>query len=147
MRQPPKKGLVLTIGFLAHTINNYHNTLLEPYKITTKQAKILAYLVYHQGENILQKDMEQVFFLRSSTVTSVMKNMEKAGYIKRSVNEQDKRMKQIVVTSKGMEVFEHCKKTLEEVEDYVSDVFTECEKENLMLALQRILEKMHPKEK
>jgi DNA-binding MarR family transcriptional regulator len=131
----------IMIDFVSRLINNYHNTLLEQYKITTKQAKVLSYLKRNEGEEILQKDIEEVFFLRSSTVTSVMQNLEKAGYIERFTNTTDKRMKKILVTAKGNEVFENCSRVKDQLEQYVLDGWSTEEKEELKKLLEKIATK------
>ncbi len=137
-----KPNAALKLDFVSHLINNYHNVLLSEYGITTKQAKVLSYLVHHQGEDILQKDIEDVFFLRSSTVTSVMQNLEKAGFIERYTNKTDKRMKRILVTAKGYEAFEHCQRIVEELDLFVSSNWTKEEKEEFFRLLETIVEKL-----
>lgn len=131
----------IMIDFVSHLINNYHNTLLEQYKITTKQAKVLSYLKRNQGEEILQKDIEEFFFLRSSTVTSVMQNLEKAGYIERYTNTTDKRMKRIIITDKGNEVFVNCSRIKDQLEQHVLDGWSQEEKEEFKKMLDRVAAK------
>ena len=139
-----KPNAALKIDFVSHLINNYHNVLLSEYGITTKQAKVLSYLVHHQGEDILQKNIEDVFFLRSSTVTSVMKNLEKAGFIERYIDEVDKRMKRILVTEKGYQAFNHCERIVDELDQFVSKGWTKVEKQEFFHLLDTIVEKLKP---
>ena len=131
----------IMIDFVSHLINNYHNTLLDQYKITTKQAKVLSYLKRNQGEEILQKNIEEFFFLRSSTVTSVMQNLEKAGYIERYTNTADKRMKRILITEKGNEVYENCNRVKDQLEQYVLEGWSMEEKEEFKRLLDKVAEK------
>lgn len=137
-RAEHKQNTALMIDFVSHLINNYHNMLLEKYQITTKQAKVLAYLMHHQGEDILQRNIEEVFFLRSSTVTSVMQNLEKAGFIERYTNKNDRRMKRILITPKGYETFENCKKALIELNETILAGWTEEEKKEILVLLDKI---------
>ncbi len=133
-----KQNIALMIDFVSHLMNNYHNMILDQYKITTKQAKVLAYLMHHQGEDILQKNIEEVFFLRSSTVTSVMQNLEKAGFIERYTNKNDRRMKRIIITRKGYETFENCEKALVELNNTILADWTEEEKKEILVLLDKI---------
>lgn len=62
---------------------------------------ILGYLVDHKNDNVYQRDLEREFYITRSAVTSVVKNMEKYGYIQRLEVEHDARLKQIVITPLG----------------------------------------------
>lgn len=145
MPHPEKKhNTAIQIDFVSHLINNYHNAQLDRYKITCKQAKVLTYLVHHQGEDILQKDIEQVFFLRSSTVTSVMQNLEKAEFIERYTSKKDKRMKRILITAKGYEVFEQCEQTIEQLQEFLFADWSEQDQFMIRTLLNRIVDKLKP---
>lgn len=62
---------------------------------------ILGYLCEHKNESVYQRDIEREFYITRSAVTSVVKNMEKYGYIERLEVEHDARLKQIVITPLG----------------------------------------------
>lgn len=62
---------------------------------------ILGYLYEHKNEDVYQRDIEREFYITRSAVTSVVKNMEKYGYIQRLEVEHDARLKQIVITELG----------------------------------------------
>ncbi len=64
---------------------------------------ILGYLCLHNEDNVYQRDIEREFSLTRSAVTSIVKNMEQKGYIKRIEVEHDARLKKLVITSSGEE--------------------------------------------
>ena len=64
---------------------------------------ILGYLCLHNEDNIYQRDIEREFSLTRSAVTSIVKNMEQKGYIKRIEVEHDARLKKLVITPSGKE--------------------------------------------
>ncbi|MEE1282068.1 MAG: MarR family winged helix-turn-helix transcriptional regulator [Acutalibacteraceae bacterium] len=68
---------------------------------TIMHGWILGYLCDHKNENVYQRDIEREFCITRSAVTSVVKNMEKYGYIERIGVEHDARLKQIVITELG----------------------------------------------
>ncbi len=68
---------------------------------TIMHGWILGYLYEHKNENVYQRDIEREFYITRSAVTSLVKSMEKYGYIKRLEVEHDARLKQLVITELG----------------------------------------------
>ena len=62
------------------------------------QIKILKYLFNHQDQHIYQKDIETLFSIRRSTVSGVLKTMEKNKMIMRVDNPNDARSKETILT-------------------------------------------------
>lgn len=62
---------------------------------------ILGYLYRHQGQPLYQKDIEHKFCMPPSTVTKLIKQLEKAGYLTRLSVEGDARLKQLKLLPKG----------------------------------------------
>ena len=68
---------------------------------TIMHGWILNYLYEHKNENVYQRDIEREFYITRSAVTSLVKSMEKYGYIERLEVDHDARLKQIVITELG----------------------------------------------
>lgn len=64
---------------------------------------ILGYLCLHNEDNVYQRDIEREFSLTRSAVTSIVKNMEQKGYIRRIEVKHDARLKKLVITPSGKE--------------------------------------------
>ena len=80
-------------------INKNHN-----YDLTSRHILIAKYLNENQDKDIFQKDIEEKFCIRRSTVTSVLNLMEKNGMIRRERVECDARLKKIVLTDKAKDI-------------------------------------------
>ena len=65
------------------------------------QGWIIKYLHDRQGEDVFQKDIERDFHIARSTVTSLVKQMEREGYIARVGVERDSRLKKIILLERG----------------------------------------------
>lgn len=96
--QPP---LCLCLDFIAHQLEVRQNSYLAQFGITSSQAKVLLFLLVHEEQAIFQKDLETVFSMRSSTITSIMGYLEKGGFVVRTPCSQDGRAKRIAITEKG----------------------------------------------
>ncbi len=67
--------------------------------ISPIQVRIVKYLVRQNNKAILQKDMEYIFNIRRSTVSGVIKTMEKNNIIIRENVKDDNKSKEIKLTN------------------------------------------------
>ena len=75
-------------------------------ELTAMHGWILGYLCRNEDKDIFQKDIEAEFKICRSTVTNILKLMEKKGYIRRESVPYDARLKKLVLTDTGREVEE-----------------------------------------
>lgn len=68
--------------------------------LTPIQAQIIRYLKLNSSKKIYQRDLERNFKYRRSTISGILKTMEKKGFIERVSSSTDARLKKIVLTSK-----------------------------------------------
>lgn len=96
------------IGYQVKTLNNMITKKIIAYsseseldEVTVMHGWILGYLYDNRDKEIFQKDIEKEFEINKSTVTCIIKLMEKKGYIQRQSVEYDGRLKRIKLTDKG----------------------------------------------
>ena len=103
-----------TLGFALKTLDNLFFRNMFAYEtrqkgvdeVTVMHGWILGFLYENDGRDIFQKDIEAEFSIVKSTVTSIVKLMEKKGYICRESVEEDGRLKKLVLTEKGRRTHE-----------------------------------------
>ena len=78
-------------------------------ELTAMHGWILGYLCRNEDKDIFQKDIEAEFKICRSTVTNILKLMEKKGYIRRESVPYDARLKKLVLTDTGRELHEKTK--------------------------------------
>lgn len=71
------------------------------------------------GISVYQRDVEQAFMIRRSTATEILNVMEQNGLIIRKPNEKDKRMKELVVTKKAIEIHDKIIARLDMLDDEI----------------------------
>ena len=71
---------------------------------TQMNGWIMAYLYFHKDQPVYQKTIESTFGVNRSTVTSIVKLMEKKGYIERENVPGDARLKKLILTPLGEEM-------------------------------------------
>lgn len=84
---------------------------------TGVQGWILGYLYENQGREIFQRDIQEHFSIRRSTVTGILQLMERNGLITRSSVERDARLKKLELTPRGVELHERVERSIRQVED------------------------------
>ncbi len=128
----------IMFDFIAHQLDKYQNTKLEQYGITSKQARILTFLYFNKDKDISQKDLEVFLSHTSSTITSIMRNLEKNGFIVRNNSTDDGRVKWIVMTEKGNEVQKYIFESLRNCENIITKEITKEEQKFLQYILNKV---------
>ena len=110
------------IGKTIKLLSNYLNRRLlqipaikNQQDITPVQGMILGFIIDEEGD-VFQKDIEQTFTLRRSTVSGVLSSMEEAGLIIRERVESDARLRKITATEKGKKQHSLIKSELSAIE-------------------------------
>ena len=84
--------------------------------VTGKNGWIIGFLAENQDREIFQKDIEQYFSIRRSTVSGIIQLMEKKGCIIRESVDYDARLKKLVLTDRAKELHANRMKDLEDNE-------------------------------
>ena len=90
------------IGIISRKIAKYYNRKFEPYGLTSQHFFILIYLWEKDG--VKSKDLQDVLALESASLTGHIDRMEKAGFVKREHDPDDRRAIRIYLTEKGKEM-------------------------------------------
>ena len=111
--------------------------------LTSIQTRILGYLRQAQNENrdIFQRDIEEVFRIKRSSVTSVLQTLEKNGLIIRESIPEDARLKKLVLTDKAIQMQSSTYHILGEMEQEVHSLFTDKEFGQFLEYMSRIDQK------
>lgn len=95
------------------------NNTETDFKISTSGSCIIAYLHDHSDKDVFQRDIEQEFQVRRSTVSSVLSLLEQNGYIERIAVQDDHRLKKIVLTQKACAVVDKIKSDRAQLEQRI----------------------------
>ena len=89
---------------LSRMIVQWNNKNLAQYGLTTQQATIIGYLYFNRHKYVNQKAVEQEIGVKGSSVTSIIRNLEKQGLINRDRDTNDIRNKIIRLSEKGIQL-------------------------------------------
>lgn len=132
------------IGKMLHRVENQIHRKLDSIAaaqgITVVQHIILSYLWEHgKKRDVFQKEIEQVFDVRRSSVSNVLGLLEKKNYIQRQNVSADARQKRICLTEEGTKVYLAVRKEMEAVERSLNGAFTDEQEKELFLDMLRRL--------
>lgn len=103
-----------------HFIRHHH--LLSKIGLHKGQPQILAMLWEKDG--LTQKDIVESLRLRPSTVTVMLKRMEKAGLLRREPDPEDMRVSRVYLTEKGKSLRKDIEEIMKRLEEECFAGFT-----------------------
>lgn len=107
--------------------------------LTGIQALFLKYVYDNSSErDVFQRDLEETFDIRRSSVSTMVSSLEKKGYIKRESIPTDKRINKIVLTDAGLKKHKEVDCEIKKYKGSLLNNFSEEEIELLCDLLGRI---------
>ena len=106
--------------------------------ISGVNARILAYLADHEDTDVFQRDIEEQFAIRRSTVSKVVRLMEQKQLVVREAVARDARLKRLRLTEKARRIQAVAAGEFDDFEARATDGLTSEEIETLHALLTRI---------
>lgn len=108
-------------------------------EFTDVQGQTIDFLYQNfNKKDVFQKDIEEKFSIRRSTVSRLLQQMERKGVLTRESVPYDARLKKIVMTQKAIENHERIRKRIEEIETLVSKGLTKEEMNTFFAIVDKI---------
>lgn len=107
-------------------------------ELTGNNMFIIGYLAKNGEKDIFQKDLEEIFSVRRSTMSAIILRMEKKGFLVRESVAYDARLKKLVLTEKGKRIHEMIESKVAETEEKLSACLSEDEKKTLCFLLEKL---------
>lgn len=120
---------------------------LREYELTPAQAFAMVYLSHEVPKReVNQRDLEEHFHVKPSTVNGILERLEQKGFICRAPSPTDGRRRSITVTDKGRSFESSFSDAVEDAEARVCAVFTEEELQALKRLLRKLTEQVQSEE-
>ena len=118
---------------------NRHLTENEGYDLTGMQFAIVSYIAKESAtRDVFQKDLEQKFDIRKSTVTGILNTMERDGLLLRETVPYDARLRKMILTDKALQAKKNSEQVIDTVENQLSKGLTEEEIATFLTILEKI---------
>ena len=118
-----------------------NNKLFAEYGITPVQMHAMVFIKCEtdEGRCVCQKDIEKQVNLRPSAMSTMLTNLEKRGFIVRTVSDGDARTKYVTLTVKGKDLCLKDKLLMEKCDKIVQSALSEEEQETFKNLLLKIM--------
>ena len=124
---------------LSNQVKHYLHWAAEEEGISGSQSRILHYLAVSEGKHpVYQKDVEDFFCLRRSTVTQNLQAMEKNNLICRMNVKEDARLKKLELTEEGKKLEAKIHTKVEAMERELGSCLTESEREQFLALMGKL---------
>ncbi len=142
------------LGFYIRTISNLIQREVDKQEaekgedaLTGINRFIIRHLARHRQEDVFQKDLEEIFSARRSTMSVVLLRMEAKGLLIRTPVDYDGRLKKITLTEKGERLHEEMEHSIVDLEEKLMQGFSPDEKTALLMMLRRVRHNMESEER
>ncbi len=95
------------------SMEQYGRAAMKTQEITFAEASVLLCLLEHSTDNFCSRDIYGVFGVSKATVSAVLKNLRKKGYLEMTALPEDERRKRIILTDKAYRAREQIQASLE----------------------------------
>ncbi len=108
--------------------------------LSSIQSRILGYLYFQakQSRQVFQRELEEEFKIRKSSVTSVLQGLEKRGLVRRVGVPGDGRQKELILTEQGILVQETVIGRLNALEEKVNGVLSPEEQQEFIACMKKM---------
>ena len=119
---------------------------LVPYDITPQQARLIGFVCseQQQGNITYQKDIEEAFELKGSSVTSLLQGLQRKGFIMRRSDASDERRKVVTVLPKGQELVSKFETVFHEIDEKMVQGLTPEQQQRLVQTLEQMASNLEP---
>ena len=122
------------------------NVRLLPHQITSQQALILRYICGEQRAQraICQRDLELQF--KGSSITSLLKGLERKGFVTRCSDPSDERRKLVTALPKGLDLMIEFETAFRTLHEKMMQGFSSEQQEAIAQALEQMVRNLEQKE-
>ena len=116
---------------LNRRIRRYFASYFTDTPITSIQALILHYMIVEsEKRDIFPKDLEEFLEIKGSSVTSLISNLERNGYLRRESLASDGRYKKLVLTEQTLAIQDDI---TERISEYMHSIFVGISEDDLKI--------------
>ena len=139
MTEPIRIGPQIKVlsNLLMREIGN-HACVKSADEATGNNMFIIRYLAQRKNEDVFQKDLEEFFSVRRSTMSNIVLRMEQKGFLVREPVSCDRRLKKLVLTEKGEKLHLMMESIVFQTEEKLTSGFSEEERATLFRLLDKL---------
>lgn len=131
------------IQVLARNINQYFTKIGLELELSGMEIVILNFFFDNYKNTVYQTDLEQEFNIRSSTATANIKLLVKKGLLEQTADPDDKRRKQLKLTTQSQKLKTQIGRSKHELEKILVTGMGQQQKELFLMSLKMAIKNLH----
>lgn len=135
--------LTYKIQYISRMLKRHVDQQTLKFGLTTEQGRTIIHLYLHKNEVIHLTDLMKTFNIRKSSLSSLINNLEKNGFVVRTVENGDQRQKRIELTKLGEERVQMLLDVFEYQEAKVREKLTKEESLELDNLLDKVMDSLN----
>ena len=133
-----EKKLMEKYDKLNRRMLRYFSSFFTGTQITSIQGLILHYIIVESdARDIFPKDIEEFLDIKGSSVTSLISNLERNGYLRRESLASDGRYKKLVLTEQTLAIQDDI---TERISEYMHSIFVGISEDDLKIFAKVIMQ-------
>ena len=138
LRKIDSLDLLAEISKAAELVDKVRDKFYRNFRLSRIQFKTLYFLYLVEEDGFTLSDLSEKLNITRPSVTTLIDRMEKAGLVKRSSNEGDRRSIKAVITDKGKEIMDDVLPNNEIFKLSILDFLSEEEKDVLHKLIMKV---------
>ena len=114
------------------------NNAMRIHEITMVQSHALMMLEQSPGKQLSLKELERILRVAQSTAAGIVARLEQKGLVEGFGSPEDRRIKMVRITEKGLERLRCVEQDMEQAEKHLLSGLTETEKEIFLVLLRKV---------
>lgn len=131
-------GISPLIKTISEQMERDANHLLAEHDVTFSQMRVLIALNHAEGGFFTLKELERIIRVSQQTMAGIVSRLEKKGLARTVPDEQDRRVKRVLITSRGKDMAARLTQKMEDAEKQALAGLNEEEQETLRKLLRKI---------
>ena len=119
-------------------IEKQANALMRQQDLTLSQMNVLMELEAVSGHQLTLKELEGLLHVAQSTAAGIVMRLEQKGFVESFTDENDRRVKKVVMTASGMECCQNAASDVKCMETQLLSGLTEAEKVQFRDLLEKV---------
>ena len=134
-----KSNITILIKKLSLESDRAASPMLAPHGLTATQYKVIELLYSQPVGTVRQIDLQKALSVTNPTLTSILQNMEKDGWVIRGPNPQDRRSKIVSLTPRSYKLKEELSELGNQLERRFAKQLNPIERSILIKLLAKLL--------
>lgn len=132
-------ALLCHVMLLNSVLERQGNRIADEHGLTLSQWMALGCIGHGGEDGVRHSELGQRLMLSKAPITGVIDRLERAGYVKRGLDPNDRRASRVVITPAGCEMWETVRADLEPSSHQICACFSEEEQHLVLSLLSRML--------